>query len=77
MRATRRDMLLAMGAGMGTLALPQILRAQAAAHVAVVGGGFGGATAARYLRRLIPDLRITLVEPQPVVDKTASPANPR
>ena len=64
MRATRRDMLLAMGAGMGTLALPQILRAQAAAHVAVVGGGFGGATAARYLRRLNPGLRITLVEPQ-------------
>lgn len=64
MRTTRRDVLLAMGAGMGALALPGIVRAQAVAHVVVVGGGFGGATAARYLRRLNPDLRITLVEPQ-------------
>ena len=39
MRATRRDMLLAIGAGVGTLAVPEILRAQATAHVAVVGGG--------------------------------------
>lgn len=43
--------------------MPAIGRAQTAAHVVVVGGGFGGATAARYLRRADPDLRITLVEP--------------
>ncbi|MBV0891383.1 NAD(P)/FAD-dependent oxidoreductase [Paracoccus sp. Z118] len=63
MKATRRDVLLAMGAGVGALALPRVGRAQGAAHVVVIGGGFGGATAARYLRRLNPDLRITLVEP--------------
>jgi sulfide dehydrogenase [flavocytochrome c] flavoprotein subunit len=31
-------------------------------RVIVVGGGFGGATAARYLRRLDPTLRVTLIE---------------
>ena len=64
MRTTRRDMLLAIGAATGALALPGIVRGQGVAHVVVVGGGFGGATAARYLRRRNPDLRITLVEPQ-------------
>ena len=34
------------------------------AHVIVVGGGFGGATAAKYLRLLAPELRITLIEPK-------------
>ena len=29
----------------------------------VVGGGFGGATAARYLRQLAPEVKVTLVEP--------------
>lgn len=62
MNTTRREMLLAMGAGV--LALRHVARAQAAAHVVVVGGGFGGATAARYLRRADPGLRITLIEPQ-------------
>ncbi|MEO0036466.1 MAG: hypothetical protein RLZZ501_2489 [Pseudomonadota bacterium] len=33
-------------------------------RVVVVGGGFGGATAAHYLRRFDPDLRVTLVERQ-------------
>jgi len=31
-------------------------------RVVVIGGGFGGATAAKYLRRLDPSLRVTLVE---------------
>ncbi len=38
--------------------------AAAAARVVIVGGGFGGATAARYLKKLAPELQITLVEPQ-------------
>ena len=37
---------------------------QAAAKVVVVGGGYGGAACARYLRRFGPRLDITLVEPQ-------------
>jgi len=53
--------------GLGTLltpAMPAFVRAHAAAaHVVVVGGGFGGATAARHLRLHLPSVRITLVEP--------------
>lgn len=35
------------------------------ARVVVVGGGFGGATCAKYLRRFDPTLDVTLVTPQP------------
>ncbi len=35
-------------------------------RVVVVGGGFGGATAAKYLKRFWPDLQVTLVEPKAV-----------
>lgn len=43
---------------------PALVRAQAAsAHVVIVDGGFGGATAARYLRLRAPQLQVTLVEP--------------
>jgi NADPH-dependent 2,4-dienoyl-CoA reductase/sulfur reductase-like enzyme len=46
------------------LSMPALVRGQGGgAHVVVVGGGFGGATAARYLRRYAPQLRVTLVEP--------------
>ena len=46
-----RRQVLAAGAAM--LAMPAFVCARAAsAHVVVVGGGFGGATAARYLRQL-------------------------
>lgn len=38
-------------------------RSRAPHHVVVVGGGFGGATCARYLKRFAPNLRVTLVEP--------------
>ena len=56
----RRRLLL----GAAGLASPAILRAQgASAHVVVVGGGFGGATVARYLRAWAPQIRVTLVEP--------------
>ncbi len=34
------------------------------AHAVVIGGGFGGATAAKYLRVLDPGIEVTLVEPQ-------------
>ncbi|MDO5622483.1 MAG: NAD(P)/FAD-dependent oxidoreductase [Paracoccus sp. (in: a-proteobacteria)] len=63
MTFTRRNLLGGMAAGAGLMAAPGLLRAQGAAHVVVVGGGFGGATAARYLKRHNPDLRVTLIEP--------------
>lgn len=36
------------------------------AHVVIVGGGFGGATTARYLKRLDPTINVTLIEPSKV-----------
>lgn len=42
---------------------PQAWAQQSGGHVVVVGGGFGGATAARYLREFAPSVSITLVEP--------------
>jgi sulfide dehydrogenase [flavocytochrome c] flavoprotein subunit len=46
------------------LATPHIARAQRKARLVVVGGGFGGASAARYARIAHPWLDVTLVEPQ-------------
>jgi sulfide dehydrogenase [flavocytochrome c] flavoprotein subunit len=48
------------------IAMPHVARAQGAARVLVVGGGFGGASAARALRRYAPLIEVTLVEPSPV-----------
>ncbi|WP_313302562.1 FCSD flavin-binding domain-containing protein [Diaphorobacter sp.] len=50
--------------GTAALAAPAIVRARnASARVVVVGGGFGGATAARYLRQWAPQVQVTLIEP--------------
>ena len=59
------DRRRALGAALTLPAFaPALVRANAAAaRVAIVGGGFGGATAARYLRRYAPGVRVTLVEP--------------
>ena len=45
---------------------PSVVSAQGAGRVVVIGGGFGGATAARTLKALEPKLAVTLVEPNPV-----------
>lgn len=37
-----------------------------AAHVVVIGGGVGGATAAKYLKLFDPSLRVTVIEKNPV-----------
>ena len=37
----------------------------ASRKVVVIGGGFGGATAAKYLRKLDSSIEVTLVEPNP------------
>jgi sulfide dehydrogenase [flavocytochrome c] flavoprotein subunit len=60
-----RRRFLSAGAALGasTLALPAIAYGQAAARVVVIGGGFGGATAARYLKIAAPNLQVTLIEP--------------
>ncbi|HBH88755.1 MAG TPA: flavocytochrome C, partial [Hyphomonadaceae bacterium] len=40
--------------------------AQTRAKVVVIGGGFGGATAARFIKSYLPNTSVTLVEPNPV-----------
>jgi sulfide dehydrogenase [flavocytochrome c] flavoprotein subunit len=65
----RRHFLRGLG---GSMLLPLLgcdrgnFSAKAAgARVAIVGGGFGGTTCAKYLRHYAPDIEITLIAPQP------------
>ncbi len=59
----RRHIIAGLGASgaLGSISLPAL--AQAKANLVIIGGGFGGATAARYLKRLVPNANISLVEP--------------
>jgi sulfide dehydrogenase [flavocytochrome c] flavoprotein chain len=59
----RRDLLKAAGAASIASLASLPVHAQARGRVVVVGGGFGGASCARYLRRAGPELQVTLVEP--------------
>jgi NADPH-dependent 2,4-dienoyl-CoA reductase/sulfur reductase-like enzyme len=45
------------------LAIPFVAKGQPKGRVVVVGGGFGGATAARFIHRIDPALDVTLLEP--------------
>ena len=60
---TRRDVARGIVASVATLALPRPSLAQSAARVVVIGGGFGGASCARALRKLDARLQVTLIEP--------------
>ena len=60
---TRRDVARAIAASAVATALPCPSFAQSAARIVVIGGGFGGASCARTLRRLDPKLQVTLIEP--------------
>ena len=77
-RITRRDFLKLTGGASAASALGMLGLSEAAhaakhgnmgAHVVVVGGGFGGATCAKYLRRA--GINVTLVEPS---TRSSSPA---
>ena len=65
-KTTRRDFVLsvgALGAATSVLGWPGLGHAKAGGgRVVVIGGGFGGATCAGYLRRLSSDIDVTLVE---------------
>src|SRR5690606_30108448 len=66
---SRRTLLKSLGATAfagSALSMPAIARANGAAagRVVIVGGGFGGATAAKYIKRSAPDIEVTLVEAQ-------------
>jgi sulfide dehydrogenase [flavocytochrome c] flavoprotein subunit len=60
-RFNRRDFVLASGA---TLFAPSLASAQARPRLLIIGGGFGGASAARFARISAPSVDVTLVEPR-------------
>ncbi|MFN4098356.1 MAG: FAD-dependent oxidoreductase, partial [Pararhodobacter sp.] len=64
LKLSRRGFATLAGASALTLAAPGLLRAQSAGRLVVIGGGFGGASAARFARINYPDVSVTLVEPQ-------------
>jgi len=65
MISRRQSLQLLGGAGAGLLSLsmPAIAQ-QGAGRVIVVGGGFGGATAAKYIKRANSKVQVTLLEPR-------------
>src|SRR5262244_837882 len=66
-RSTRRRFVRAATAGVAASVFPRPLLAQGSQQrIVVIGGGFAGATAARFLKRADPRLEVTLVEPNPV-----------
>lgn len=68
-KLSRRGFTRFAGAAVATSALGLHACAQmqpAKARVVVIGGGFGGATAARYIRQLDPAVEVTLIEPNRV-----------
>jgi NADPH-dependent 2,4-dienoyl-CoA reductase/sulfur reductase-like enzyme len=63
---TRREFLKTAAAGATAAMLPLPAIAQGAGgRVVVVGGGFGGATCARFIKRIDPRITVTLVEMNP------------
>lgn len=63
-KVTRRNFVKLLGAAAASTAFPAITRAQnRMAQVVIVGGGFAGATAAKYLRHWDKSLAVTLVVP--------------
>ncbi len=61
-RLPRRALLGA--AALAPFAAPRAVNAQAQARLLVIGGGFGGASAANFARRRFPWMTVTLVEPR-------------
>jgi sulfite dehydrogenase len=65
MALTRREFVQWLSASAGVSALggcAGVEETTGAARVVVIGGGFSGATAARYIRMWAPDIAVTLVE---------------
>ncbi|MDX1347839.1 MAG: FAD-dependent oxidoreductase [Thiomicrorhabdus chilensis] len=61
---SRRTLLKALGLGAAATLVPALTRAEALPHVVVVGGGFAGTTASKYLKMWGgTSVEVTLVEP--------------
>ncbi|MEK6594791.1 MAG: NAD(P)/FAD-dependent oxidoreductase [Pseudomonadota bacterium] len=68
MALTRREFIKWVSAGAGVSAVTgcaPMEEARATARVVIIGGGFSGATAAKYIRLWAPDIAVTLVERNP------------
>ena len=63
---TRRNVVRGIVATTASFTFPGPSRAQSAARIIVIGGGFGGAACARALRRIDAKLQVTLVEPNKI-----------
>ncbi len=61
---TRRNFVLSTGSlgAASALGWPALVSGKAHGRVVVIGGGFGGASCARYIRRLSKEIEVTLVE---------------
>ena len=64
--ATRRAWLGQALGVLSVLAAPSLAFAQNRARIVIVGGGVGGATAAKYLKLFNPELSVTVIEKNPV-----------
>ena len=51
-----------LGAGTGLFGMAPAMAGKNGGQVVIIGGGFGGATAAKYIRKLDPTINVTLVE---------------
>src|SRR6202158_2796898 len=60
---TRRNVVRGIAATTASPTFFRPARAQSPARIVVIGGGFGGASCARALRQIDPQLQVTLVEP--------------
>ena len=63
LKATRRHVVRGLAAAAASFAFPCPSYAQSAGRVVIIGGGFGGASCARALRKINSRLKVTLVEP--------------
>lgn len=63
---TRREFIKLVGtaSAIGVIGWPlgSLASTRSAARVVVIGGGYGGATCAKYIRKLAPGIEVTLVE---------------
>ena len=63
MTLNRRQFIGYMGATVALTSLPTMRAGAASPQVVIIGGGFGGATCAKYLRRYDNGVGITVIEP--------------
>jgi sulfide dehydrogenase [flavocytochrome c] flavoprotein subunit len=64
---TRRhfNKMLGVAGATSAIGLANVIPARAASgRVVVIGGGFGGATTAKYIRKMDPGIQVTLIEPK-------------